>query len=249
MCRRWKNFTDQAIYLENRLLPNLFTAERISVLNLLSHQIAVCLENALLINEKDDILRYLHDSISADMLNILYMSELSNRESSPEELKAALADIGEASANSIATIRSFMSFANADSLTLEEFSGMLSDCAFRIFQHSAIAFQLLEPASIEMTITPFAAFQMHLIFKEAITNIRKHAGASQVILTLDSRPERLELTISDDGSGFDTGFISKSGYGLHNMRARSEKLGAQFDINSKPGNGTEIVLRLPLREK
>ena len=100
-----------------------------------------------------------------------------------------------------------------------------------------------------MTITPFAAFQMHLIFKEAITNIRKHAGASQVILTLDSRPERLELTISDDGSGFDTGFISKSGYGLHNMRARSEKLGAQFDINSKPGNGTEIVLRLPLREK
>jgi signal transduction histidine kinase len=32
------------------------------------------------------------------------------------------------------------------------------------------------------------------------------------------------------------------------MRARSEKLGAQFDINSKPGNGTEIVLRLPLRE-
>jgi len=64
-----------------------------------------------------------------------------------------------------------------------------------------------------------------------------------------SRPERLELTISDDGSGFDTNLISKSGHGLHNIRARSEKLGAQLDINSKPGSGAEIVLRLPLREK
>lgn len=94
---------------------------------------------------------------------------------------------------------------------------------------------------------PFEALtesvKVHLfrIVEEALHNIVKHAGASQVEVSLYSQPQ-LIIVISDNGSGFRRRRIKK-GLGLRNMRSRSQKINATFHCNSHK-NGTTITIRL-----
>lgn len=76
------------------------------------------------------------------------------------------------------------------------------------------------------------------ITQEAMTNIQKHAACRYVSLRLDFAPQALELSIQDDGRGFDVEAMAanpRRGIGLQNMRERTEALGGQFSITSQPG--------------
>jgi len=79
-----------------------------------------------------------------------------------------------------------------------------------------------------------------LIYKEALHNIAKHAGAHRVRITVDAQDGRFTLQIQDDGHGFDETAIER-GHGLANMRRRAQAMGGQIAIESKPGIGTRIT--------
>jgi signal transduction histidine kinase len=85
------------------------------------------------------------------------------------------------------------------------------------------------------------------IAQEALANIARHARASHVALRLERDIERnaLFLEIRDDGCGFDAQ-SSSTGMGMRNMRLRAEEIGADWDVQSKDGEGTVIRLWLPL---
>lgn len=122
---------------------------------------------------------------------------------------------------------------------------MLSDCACRILGDT-VEFELVEQSGGDMMLSPLTAFNLHLLFKEALTNIRKHAAASQVLLTVDIAGEGLMLSLSDNGVSFDQNERRTAGRGVANMTARAEKLGAGFTITSEPGQGTTLRLFLPI---
>jgi signal transduction histidine kinase len=84
------------------------------------------------------------------------------------------------------------------------------------------------------------------IFQEALTNIEKHAQAGQVDVDLRWQEACLEMTITDDGAGFDTAVTIQNGhYGLRNMRQRALESDAQLAVFSQAGRGTRILLRVP----
>jgi signal transduction histidine kinase/ligand-binding sensor domain-containing protein len=85
--------------------------------------------------------------------------------------------------------------------------------------------------------------QLHLIAREALNNVLRHAQAQRVWLQLGADHDRLWLRLRDDGCGFDPAQRS-DGSGLGNMRRRATAIGAQLDIDSAPGRGTRIELRL-----
>lgn len=87
---------------------------------------------------------------------------------------------------------------------------------------------------------------LFLIFKEALHNAARHAGAGQVNVSLRSTGGALEMTIADDGAGFDPE-SAHAGDGLRNMRRRLREIGGEMDIRSGAGKGTEIAVRVPLR--
>ena len=236
-----------AIYLENRLLASVFTAERIAVLNLLSHHIAISLENALLNREKEDILQYLHDSISSDMVNIRFISEMLNPLAGKGELAEKLAAISDIARNGVETLRTFMALAGRESLTLQEVVSQLADCSSRIFAQSDTTFELEEEILCDTTIPPFAAFHLQLICKEAMTNVRRHAAADRFLLQVRADEAGVVFVLEDDGRGFDSSAVGGKGHGLANMRSRAEKLGAGFSLTTEPGWGTQIrfVLNRP----
>lgn len=90
--------------------------------------------------------------------------------------------------------------------------------------------------------------------QSALANVRSHAGASRVVVTLADAGETVRLDIVDDGSGFDAtrwaahgGLGSDGGgYGLRSMRARLRELGGGLDVESAPGDGTALSAHLPL---
>ena len=78
--------------------------------------------------------------------------------------------------------------------------------------------------------------------QEALSNIFSHSGARRVEMTLRTCEDRIVLTVSDDGSGFEAGAQhAKSGMGLRSMRDAAEEIGAKFDVESQPGRTTLTV--------
>jgi signal transduction histidine kinase len=88
--------------------------------------------------------------------------------------------------------------------------------------------------------------ELFLAFKEALTNIVRHSGATRVQLNLEVKGTALRLDIADDGQGFDVAKHNKGMDGIVNMRARIEKLGGEFQLDSKSGQGTALRFIVPL---
>jgi Signal transduction histidine kinase len=89
------------------------------------------------------------------------------------------------------------------------------------------------------------------ICQEALTNIRKHSGAHNVRVKLKPMNHHLEMSIADDGCGFDTlGYYRNGrwtkGYGLAIMKERADSIGGKLDVLSSPGHGTEIQVEVPI---
>jgi signal transduction histidine kinase len=83
---------------------------------------------------------------------------------------------------------------------------------------------------------------IYRITQEALNNVAKHAGASQVWVTLTCKPGALDLEIRDDGRGFDPADVSTDRLGLGIMRERAEAIGAALTVDARPGAGTHIVV-------
>ena len=87
------------------------------------------------------------------------------------------------------------------------------------------------------------------IAQEAVTNVVKHAHAKKIDVTLDIQPRKLNLTIADDGCGFDEGqaFASARGhFGLIGMRERAKRLRGDLRLESHAGGGTRVEVEVPL---
>jgi PAS domain S-box-containing protein len=83
------------------------------------------------------------------------------------------------------------------------------------------------------------------IVQESLSNAARHAGASRVVVELARRNGALEVSVRDDGSGFDPGSAG-SGFGLRGMRERVDLLAGSFEIASGAGRGTRVAAALPL---
>jgi signal transduction histidine kinase len=99
----------------------------------------------------------------------------------------------------------------------------------------------LEPVDL----APNAELMVYRLVQEAITNVAKYAQARHVWLRLSSADGQVEVSVRDDGVGFDTTVKPSSAYGLLGMRYRVEAEGGTLTLQSAPGQGTLIRVRLP----
>jgi two-component system, NarL family, sensor histidine kinase DegS len=102
-------------------------------------------------------------------------------------------------------------------------------------------------------LSPVQALQVFRFIQEALTNVRKHAEAHEVTVTLmPDGSGQLKVVIADDGQGFIPG-TQRNGkarpLGLTSMRERIEALGGAFQVNSQPGSGTQVSATVPIPQK
>ncbi|MDV3223321.1 sensor histidine kinase [Intrasporangium sp.] len=103
------------------------------------------------------------------------------------------------------------------------------------------------PTSIEVALMRTA--------QGALANVRLHANASRVVVSLSDLGDSVRLDVVDDGTGFDPGpltwppsSVPAGGYGIPSIRARLREIGGGLDIESAPGEGTALSAHVPLRE-
>jgi signal transduction histidine kinase len=84
------------------------------------------------------------------------------------------------------------------------------------------------------------------IVQESLTNVSRHAGASEVGVRVRTEGARLSVLVRDTGVGFDLAGIDTSRFGHIGMRERAELLGGSLDVQSSPGQGTVVSASLPL---
>ena len=89
--------------------------------------------------------------------------------------------------------------------------------------------------------------QLLRVVQEALTNVRKHSGASKAVVRVRDDGVLATIVIEDDGHGFDiaTTPYTRDGFGLHSMRERLDLLGGTLTIDSEPGRGTRVVATVP----
>ena len=102
----------------------------------------------------------------------------------------------------------------------------------------------------EPKLSPQAADELLHIVGEAMVNARNHAQAATVEVNVNSNKDRVEVTVKDDGCGFDLSEYYQSQkaqnhHGLTIMKERAESLGGELVITSTPGSGTKINITIP----
>lgn len=94
---------------------------------------------------------------------------------------------------------------------------------------------------------------LYRIIQESLTNVIKHARARNVEVELTRRDNEITLEINDDGRGFDAGNFMEfprqnKGFGLFGIKERADLVGGKFRIDSAPGRGTKVSIKIPLGE-
>lgn len=98
----------------------------------------------------------------------------------------------------------------------------------------------------EVTLNEGQQLGVYRLVQEALTNIAKHARATQVQVLVKNYMNHIEVVVSDDGVGFDAGKSKHASHGLSGMRQRMHALKGRLELNSAPGQGTTIKAILPL---
>ena len=103
--------------------------------------------------------------------------------------------------------------------------------------------QLLVEEGFDVGLSAKASVELLRIMQEALANVRRHSAARNVEVRLRTDVEAILLEVTDDGRGFDP-MGAQGGVGLVGMRER-EELGWEIEVKSRPGEGTEVTVRVP----
>ena len=187
--------------------------------------------------ERERIARDLHDLLGHTWSLVAVKAELA-RKLMPRDAAAAareLADIEAVARQSLAQVREAVSGMRAPALAAELASARLMlEAADIRFEHSGLD---SAPA-----LAPEAEAALALGLREAITNVQRHARASHVQVRLQADGDAAELEVQDDGRGTRAG---QRGNGLAGMEERLVALGGRLLLESTPGQGTRLRLRVP----
>lgn len=191
--------------------------------------------------ERERLARELHDTIAQSLAGAVLLAQRARRELADGRLTdASLALLEEAARDALTETRTLV----AGSAPVELGSGLpgaLEVLAERFRRESGVAVAV--SVALEAPLPRDAEVALLRCAQEGLANVRKHAGASAVALTLAESGGDVELRVADDGRGLDPEAIP-DGFGLSGLRARLGLVGGTLDVAGDPG-GTTIVARLP----
>lgn len=98
----------------------------------------------------------------------------------------------------------------------------------------------------QLDLAPATEMILVRIVQEALNNVWKHSKTLKAEVRLRQQNDVLELSIRDWGAGFDSAIVPKTRYGLTGIRERARLIGGEATITSQPGQGTQVLVRLPL---
>jgi PAS domain S-box-containing protein len=228
-----------------------FTPHHADLALSVANQAAITLINAELyehaqalavLEERQRLARNLHDAINQSLFSAGLIAEVLPRlwERDQVEARRSLEDLRRLTRGAMAEMRALLAELRPSTLTDAELGDLLRllGNAFtgrtNIPATVTVIGQGILPADVQVAI--------YRVCQEALNNVAKHARASLVEIDLKHEDATIDVSIRDDGQGFDPERSTSGHYGLSMMRERAEGVGAQLLILSKPGHGTELTI-------
>ena len=254
---RWRGESVGNLYLTEKQGGEEFTLEDENALVALAAQAASAIENARLyaqtsqmsaLEERHRIGMDLHDGAIQSLyglgLQIEGASELIERE--PREARAQLARTVDRLNAAIADLRSYVLGLRPIRGSDRPLRESLPNLAKQIATNALLDVDVRIDPQAEAILDRAAREAVFYVAADALGNVARHARARHVVLALRNEPDAVVLEIGDDGVGFQTdGAVG--GLGLRNMRERAFNAGARLELESQPGSGTHLFLRIPAR--
>lgn len=201
------------------------------------------------VEERNRLAREIHDTLAQGLTAIALQLETADAllDVSPERARQAVQQaLGLARANLEEARRSVMDLRAAplEGRTLAEaLSAMIE--SYRARGTFAVDMQV---TGAHRPLSPRLEVGLFRIAQEALTNIDRHASAKQVVFQYNAQPDQIELVIEDDGVGFDPAILQREGhFGLIGLNERAKLLGGTLAVCSNPGEGTQILVQIPVK--
>lgn len=197
---------------------------------------------------RNSIATDLHDDIGSSLTNISILSELSSKHlSQPEKAEPFLQRISQEVQASSQAMDDIIWSVNSRNDSLQEVMARMRRYAAELFDNSDTNCHLQLDENSGKKLSMEQRRDVYLIYKEALTNIHKHAHAKNVWINANQNQNNLSMQIKDNGKGFDTSTVTHRN-GLKNLQSRVEKWGGKIQIRSANNDGTFIDIRIPLKE-
>lgn len=199
------------------------------------------------------ISRDLHDNIGAQLTFII--SSLDNVryaiKNGKVNLESKLQNISLFTSNTIYELRDTIWAMNKEDISFEDLYARIAnyiDTARQFSKNINFEFLIGDEIDSKYKFSSVEGMNVYRIIQESVHNALKHAEAKNITVKIEKKESRLQISIHDDGTGFDK-TKTESGNGLYNIRKRAKELKADLEIVSEPGSGTKIGLSIPLEEK
>lgn len=246
-----------------------FTEHDLRTLSMLANQAAISIENANLYTklkeERDRLIRKeeevrhqinrdLHDgptqSVAAIAMNIEFIKKL--MQAMPERVEDELNSLAALVKKTYQELRTLLFELRPLGLETQGLVATLHEYASKFRDPSGMQVRFT-PGNFLGRLAPQTAAATFMIIQEAVNNARKHAKASMVWIELfqDSERQMLTAVVRDSGIGFDlksitTSYEERGSFGLLNMGERATLAGGSCEIRSSAGEGTQIIIRVPM---
>jgi len=214
------------------------------------------------VEERQRLARDLHDAVTQTLFSASLIAEAlpSLWESDPDEGRDLLGELRRLSRGALAEMRTLLLELRPASLVETDLADLLRQLAEAVSGRTGLS--IMVDVETRCDPPPDVHVALYRIAQEALNNVVKHANATRVMIELCRSPlpgkgnrrgpsmageggedkRGLELTISDDGCGFDPSCVPIDGLGLDIMHERARSVGARLSIESQPGLGTRVVV-------
>jgi two-component system sensor histidine kinase UhpB len=213
----------------NDMLDRLESERRESALRALAAQEA----------ERRRIARELHDEIGQTLTGLVLRTETIARRA-PPEIRAELEGVREVARRGAEDVRTIALRLRPEALDVLGLRSALVALSASIVEQSGL--QIERSLDADLDLSAEQELVIYRVAQEGLTNVLRHAGASQAVLTLRGDAEGVTLQASDDGRGVDG---SRPGAGIQGMRECALRVDAALAIRTSPQGGTEVRLEVP----
>jgi signal transduction histidine kinase len=206
--------------------------------------------------ERMRIAQDMHDEIGSKLTKISFLSERAKvelKETGP--VAGQIDSIAHTSRELLQALDEIVWAVNPRNDTLEHLAAYLAQYAAEYFQNTTVDCDLRLQAELPpQVMSAEIRHNLFLAFEECLNNVLKHAGASKVRVEIKADPGQMQITISDNGRGFELNVKTRENStdsgsnrnGLRNIHQRLAEVGGQCHIQSRPGEGTTVRLHIPL---
>ena len=217
----------------------------------LQDELALAQRHSGAIAERARISRDIHDTIAQALSSIRLLAHAGAGRTEDPDAARTLAQVETLAGDSLADVRRIVAALAPAELDDDALAAALQRMLDRIRDETGLQGELHVDDSLPILPTDVEVALLRTA-QSALANVRLHARASRVVMSLIDTDDTVRLDILDDGTGFDQPAWEQdadagSSYGLRFMRARLRELGGGLDIESTPGEGTALSIHLPIR--